>query len=79
MGTIKASDVVYDVIGENRTRYLVHTDHLMMTVIDRLQAKFFDHRQPYHKPGSTGIIPRSRLIVLRPPVHRILLTARSST
>jgi quercetin dioxygenase-like cupin family protein len=34
MGTIKESDVVYESIGEGRTRYLAHTDHLMMVVID---------------------------------------------
>ena len=34
MGTIKESDVVYESIGEGRTRYLAHTDHLMMAVID---------------------------------------------
>lgn len=34
MGTIKESDIVYEVIGEDRTRYLTHTDHLMMAVID---------------------------------------------
>jgi unsaturated pyranuronate lyase len=34
MGTIKESKVVYESIGEGRTRYLAHTDHLMMAVID---------------------------------------------
>jgi quercetin dioxygenase-like cupin family protein len=34
MGTIKESNVVYESIGEGRTRYLAHTDHLMMAVID---------------------------------------------
>lgn len=34
MSTIKESDVVREVIGEDRTRYLAHTDHLMMAVID---------------------------------------------
>jgi len=34
MSTIKESDVVYEVIGQDRTRYLAHTDHLMMAVID---------------------------------------------
>ena len=34
MGTIKESDVVYESISEGRTRYLAHTDHLMMAVID---------------------------------------------
>jgi unsaturated pyranuronate lyase len=34
MSTMKESDVMYEVIGENRTRYLAHTDHLMMAVID---------------------------------------------
>ena len=34
MSTIKESEVVREVIGEDRTRYLAHTDHLMMAVID---------------------------------------------
>ena len=34
MSAIKESDIVYEVIGEDRTRYLAHTDHLMMAVID---------------------------------------------
>jgi quercetin dioxygenase-like cupin family protein len=34
MGTIKESNVVYESIGEGRTRYLAHTDQLMMAVID---------------------------------------------
>ena len=34
MSTIKESDVVHEVIGEDRTRYLAYTDHLMMAVID---------------------------------------------
>jgi quercetin dioxygenase-like cupin family protein len=34
MGTIKESNVVFESIGEGRTRYLAHTDHLMMAVID---------------------------------------------
>lgn len=34
MGTIKESDVVYESIGEGRTRYLAHTEQLMMAVID---------------------------------------------
>ena len=34
MSTIKESDVVYEVIGQDRTRYLAQTDHLMMAVID---------------------------------------------
>ena len=34
MGTIIESNVVYESIGEGRTRYLAHTDHLMMAVID---------------------------------------------
>ena len=34
MSAVKETDVVYEIIGENRTRYLAHTDHLMMAVID---------------------------------------------
>ena len=34
MSIIKESQVVYETIGEDRTRYLAHTDHLMMAVID---------------------------------------------
>ena len=34
MRTVKETDVVYETIGENRTRYLARTDHLMMVVID---------------------------------------------
>ena len=34
MGTIKESDVISESIGKDRTRYLAHTDHLMMAVID---------------------------------------------
>jgi len=34
MSAIKESDIVYEVIGEDRTRYHAHTDHLMMAVID---------------------------------------------
>lgn len=34
MGTLKEPDVEKEVIGEKRKRYLVHTDNLMMVVID---------------------------------------------
>ncbi len=34
MGSIKESDAVIESIGDARTRYLAHTDTLMMTVID---------------------------------------------
>ena len=34
MGTIKQNDVIKETIGPDRTRYLGHTDNLMMVVID---------------------------------------------
>ena len=34
MGTVKQSQVTPIVIGDRRTRYLAHTDQLMMAVID---------------------------------------------
>ena len=34
MGTLKLADAVKTTIGEQRVRYLTHTDNLMMVVID---------------------------------------------
>ncbi|MFT5697479.1 MAG: quercetin dioxygenase-like cupin family protein [Desulforhopalus sp.] len=34
MGIVKETDTTKEVIGEKRTRYLTHTDSLMMVVID---------------------------------------------
>ena len=34
MGTLKQSEITPEPIGEGRTRYLTHTEKLMMTVID---------------------------------------------
>lgn len=34
MGTIKEKEIKKETIGERRTRYLTHTDNLMMVVID---------------------------------------------
>lgn len=34
MGTVKQADVNPEIIARDRTRYLAHTDHLMMVVID---------------------------------------------
>ena len=34
MGTLKQADAVKEKIAEKRTRYLTHTDNLMMVVID---------------------------------------------
>ena len=34
MGTVKQANVTPQIIAKNRTRYLVHTDNLMMVVID---------------------------------------------
>ena len=34
MATLKENDVIKESIGEKRSRYLTHTDNLMMVVID---------------------------------------------
>lgn len=34
MATVKQADVSPEIIAKNRTRYLAHTDNLMMVVID---------------------------------------------
>ena len=34
MGTVKQADVNPEIIAKDRTRYLAHTDNLMMVVID---------------------------------------------
>ena len=54
MGTIKESDVVYESIGEGRTRYLAHTDHLMMAVIDFNDGPTAAPDPPHSHPHEQG-------------------------
>ena len=50
MSAIKESDIVYEVIGEDRTRYLAHTDHLMMAVIDFNDGPTYAPDPPHSHP-----------------------------
>ena len=42
MGTVKQADVTPQIITKDRTRYLAHTDNLMMVVIEFKDLVFFE-------------------------------------
>ena len=47
MGTVKQANITPQIIAKDRTRYLVHTDNLMMVVIDFNDGPT-DEPDPFH-------------------------------
>ena len=55
MGTIKQSEATVDTIGEKRTRYLSHTNNLMMAVIDFHDGPTTEpHSHPHEQVSYVG-------------------------
>lgn len=50
MGTLKQQDAVIETIGENRVRYLTHTENLMMVVIDFNDGPTSEPDPPHDHP-----------------------------
>lgn len=50
MGILKENEAVLQTIGEKRTRYLTHTDKLMMVVIDFNDGPTSKPDPPHHHP-----------------------------
>jgi len=50
MATLKQKDAVIETIGDKRTRYLTHTDNLMMVIIDFNDGPTSEPDQPHHHP-----------------------------
>ena len=50
MGTLKLADAVKTTIGEQRVRYLTHTDNLMMVVIDFNDGPTSEPDPPHSHP-----------------------------
>jgi len=52
MGTLKEKDAVVESIGNKRTRYLTHTDTLMMVVIDFNDGPTREPDPPHSHPHA---------------------------
>ena len=50
MGTLKQSEITLEPIGEGRTRYLAHTEKLMMVVIDFRDGPTGEPDPPHSHP-----------------------------
>ncbi len=50
MGTLKQAEAVMETIGENRVRYLTHTETLMMVVIDFNDGPTSEPDPPHNHP-----------------------------
>ncbi len=50
MGSLKPSEAVIETIGEKRTRYITHTDTLVMVVIDFNDGPTSEPDQPHNHP-----------------------------
>lgn len=50
MGTLKQNEAVVETIGEKRTRYLTHSDNLMMVVIDFNDGPTSEPDPPHDHP-----------------------------
>ena len=50
MGTLRETDAVMESIGNKRTRYLTHTDNLMMVVIDFNDGPTSEPDPPHNHP-----------------------------
>jgi len=50
MGTVKQSEITPEKIGEGRTRYLAHTDKLMMAVIEFRDGPTGEPDPPHSHP-----------------------------
>ena len=50
MGILKQDEAVVETIGEKRTRYLTHTDNLMMVVIDFNDGPTSEPDPPHDHP-----------------------------
>jgi quercetin dioxygenase-like cupin family protein len=50
MGTLKQSEITPETIGEGRTRYLAHTEKLMMAVIDFMDGPTGEPDPPHSHP-----------------------------
>lgn len=64
MGVLQEQDVQKESIGRGRERYLTHTDHLMMVVIDFADGPTAEPDPPHsHRHEQVSYVVAGRIIV----------------